>query len=153
MLRCLIGIARNPRAIPCAILLFVVLSVAFASMYSLFLPFLEGTPSLGHNTGGVARYETIGFVDCLYFSVTTQTTVGYGDIVATTLFGKILSMVQAVFGYFYMAFMISLFVLRAMLKTKTIEDILGHGRNEQQSRVAALRPVKARVRLTRDTIP
>lgn len=52
------------------------------------------------------------FVDCLYFSATTQTAVGCGDIVPATVLGRVCTMIQAAFRYFCLAFMVSLLVAR-----------------------------------------
>jgi voltage-gated potassium channel len=39
------------------------------------------------------RYETWSAIDALYFSVMTMSTIGYGDIVPTTVFTKIFTIV------------------------------------------------------------
>ena len=49
-----------------------------------------------------------GYVDALYFTVTTMTTTGFGDIVLPGTFGKLVSIVIMIFG-------ISLFVRLAQL--------------------------------------
>jgi voltage-gated potassium channel len=42
--------------------------------------------------------EDLRWIDCLYFSVITLTTVGYGDFAPTTTPGKIFTMVYVVVG-------------------------------------------------------
>ena len=42
--------------------------------------------------------ESLSFIEGLYFVVTTMTTVGYGDVVMTSLVGKIFSMVVSLSG-------------------------------------------------------
>jgi hypothetical protein len=46
----------------------------------------------------VATTQSRPLIDYLYYEVITFTTVGYGDIVPTTLQGKILAMFTALFG-------------------------------------------------------
>ena len=38
--------------------------------------------------------KKLSFLDCLYFSLVTQTTVGYGHIVPTTTITKVVNMIQ-----------------------------------------------------------
>ncbi len=122
MFRPLCGYANSRTSLHYAVLLFLVVTVAFSLLYSLILPAIEGEPSLSHNLKGAVRGEAMTFVDCLYFSATTQTTVGYGDIVPVTVLGKICAMIQAAYGYFYMAFILSLLMARAVLKPERYQD-------------------------------
>jgi ion channel len=48
--------------------------------------------------------------DCLYFSFTTLTTVGYGDFVARTNLGHTLAVVEALIGQIYLVTVVSLIV-------------------------------------------
>ena len=51
--------------------------------------------------GGAAIYNNIegwSFVDSLYFSISTLTTVGYGDIVPVTVAGKIFTIFYIFIG-------------------------------------------------------
>jgi hypothetical protein len=52
------------------------------------------------------RNSTNDIYDCLYFSIITWTTVGFGDFVPHTKWARLLSAVEAVFGYFTMAALI-----------------------------------------------
>lgn len=49
----------------------------------------------------VAYYFVMGgsFIDCLYFSIATFATVGYGDVVPVTIFEKVLVISEIVIGY------------------------------------------------------
>ena len=47
-------------------------------------------------TGVESNFHT--FFDALYWSATTLTTVGYGDMVPTTDVGRVISMISAIFG-------------------------------------------------------
>jgi hypothetical protein len=51
------------------------------------------------------------FYDCLYFSVITQTTIGYGDILPTGL-GRLVVSLQALYGTIYLAIAMGLYLLR-----------------------------------------
>ncbi|MCX6118335.1 MAG: potassium channel family protein [Proteobacteria bacterium] len=46
----------------------------------------------GHNN------KLVSFIDALFWSVATVTTVGYGDIVPITFWGKVLAMFTMIFG-------------------------------------------------------
>ncbi len=48
--------------------------------------------------------------DCLYFSFTTLTTVGYGDFVARTDLGHTLAVIEALIGQIYLVTVVSLIV-------------------------------------------
>jgi hypothetical protein len=50
-------------------------------------------------TGGFMAVEKLPFFDAFYLTVMTITTVGYGDIVAATTGGKVLSMVVVITGF------------------------------------------------------
>jgi voltage-gated potassium channel len=65
-----------------------------------------------HETAGVA-----GYIDALYFTVSTLTTTGYGDITPTTASGKLFSVVIMVVG-------VSLFVqlVRAIFQPAKVEQ-------------------------------
>jgi hypothetical protein len=47
---------------------------------------------------------------CLYFSFTTLTTVGYGDFIAATDFGRTLAIFEALLGQIYLVTVVSLIV-------------------------------------------
>ena len=102
-------------------------SLAFMFSFSYFtiLPLVEGHPVLAHNICGAEQLvATTLYLDSLYFSITTQTTVGYGDIVAVTRGAKICSIVQSVFGYFYLAFSIAMFACKGIMKSTRFELLL-----------------------------
>jgi hypothetical protein len=133
----LLGISKSPISPHNAILFFVGMSIVFSLMYWLFFPLLEGTPSLSYGANRLSSPRSASFLDCLYFSVTTQTTVGYGDITPISVLGKVCTIIQAAFGYFYLAFLVSLFTSKAMMKLKTIQTYLHH--TEETDKVLRLR--------------
>lgn len=50
------------------------------------------------------------YVDFLYFSFVTMTTVGYGDLTASTDLGRMLAVSQAVFGQLYLVSVVALVI-------------------------------------------
>lgn len=51
------------------------------------------------------------FVECLYFSVITQTTIGYGDILPNS-YGRLIVSLQALIGTIYLTIFFGLYLLR-----------------------------------------
>lgn len=72
------------------------------------------------------KQTPITYLDSLYFSTTTQTTVGYGDIVAVSRPAKVAALAQCMFGYFYLAFSAAVFACRDIIRSKKFELLL-HG--------------------------
>lgn len=60
--------------------------------------------TLGTGTVFYHTYEGLGWIDSLYFSVITLTTVGYGDFSPTTDGGKIFTIFYVLFGIGIVAF-------------------------------------------------
>jgi voltage-gated potassium channel len=48
--------------------------------------------------------------ELLYYSIVTMSTVGYGDILPTSEFTRMLAAIEAVFGQFYVAVIVAVFV-------------------------------------------
>ncbi len=103
---------------------YLLVSVFFSICYFTFIPFLDGTPSLVHNMRSGQGKVAADFFECFYFSITSQTTVGYGDIVPATTTARGVIIVQVIFGYFYLAFTIAFFTARAILKSEKFEAII-----------------------------
>ena len=93
---------RNERTMIALINLFVFVFFTASFVFAVF----------AHETAGVA-----GYIDALYFTVSTLTTTGYGDITPTTPSGKLFSVVIMVVG-------VSLFVqlVRAIFQPAKVEQ-------------------------------
>ncbi len=118
------NIINNPRSTYLVICLYLGTAVIYSLCYYLMLPFFEGAPSLKYNTCEPALSHTTSYLDHFYFSITSQTTVGYGDIIPATMGGKIIAATQVFFGYFYLAFTISLFTCRAIVQSERFKSFL-----------------------------
>jgi hypothetical protein len=58
-------------------------------------------------TVGLVSSRSMNNFNALYFSFTTLSTVGYGDIVPVSGIARMLAMVEAVFGMFYVTLLIA----------------------------------------------
>jgi voltage-gated potassium channel len=70
----------------------------------------------------VVEDQTIG--SALYFTLITAMTVGYGDIVPTTAFGRIISVVIAMIGVVYVGLVVAI-ATRAV--AQAVEEKQGEG--------------------------
>lgn len=62
-----------------------------------------------HQSTGVYSGEPLTFWHCLYFSIVTFTTLGFGDIVADNAAARILVTLEVIFGYVMLGGLISIF--------------------------------------------
>jgi Ion channel len=82
-----------------AVVLYLCLATIFASAFGLIWELSPGAfVNLLARAGGPEEVATM-----LYFSLTTLTTTGYGDIVAVDPFARSLANLEAVLGQFYLA--------------------------------------------------
>ena len=88
----------------CAISIYLLIGIMWAGIYSI----VDGI-SPGSFSG------TSETVDLVYFSFVTLTTVGFGDVVPLSVFGKRLAVFEAAMGSIYMAVIIAMIVGRYML--------------------------------------
>jgi len=88
----------------CAISIYLLIGIMWAGIYNI----VEGI-SPGSFSG------TSEPVDLIYFSFVTLTTVGFGDVVPLSVFGKRLAIFEAAMGSIYMAVIIAMIVGRYML--------------------------------------
>ena len=106
----IVGVARSLRARQAVTLeavfgvlcVYLLLGMFFAFVYG-SIDRLGGSPFFaGGQQGSVAQ--------CLYFSFTTLTTVGYGDLTARSNLGHTLSVAEALLGQIYLVTVVSLIV-------------------------------------------
>jgi Ion channel len=105
-----IGVVRNLRASGQVRLEAVLGVLALYMLLGMFFGFVYGAiDQLGDEsffTGGAEATVS----QCLYFSFTTLTTVGYGDFVAATDLGHTLAVFEALIGQIYLVTIVSLIV-------------------------------------------
>ena len=78
-------------------------------LLGMFFAFLYG--AIGRLSGSFfAQEATTSVSHCLYFSFTTLTTVGYGDLTAATNLGHTLSVTEALAGQIYLVTVVSVIV-------------------------------------------
>jgi len=82
--------------------LYLLLGLFFAFLYALVAKLNGGLFFASHQTATAAR--------CVYFSFTTLTTVGYGDLTAITNLGHTMSVSEALVGQIYLVTIVSLIV-------------------------------------------
>ena len=96
--------------------LYMLLGILFASLYALIAAINGGGWFAGHQPATIAN--------CLYFSFTTLTTVGYGDLTAASNLGHTLSITEALVGQIYLVTVVSLIVGNLGLRRR---DPVGRG--------------------------
>ena len=105
-----VGILRDLRtsgrveihAIAGVLALYLLIGMAFAFLYG-GIDHVSSTPFFADNVPATVSR-------CLYFSFTTLTTVGYGDMVADTDLGRTLAIFEALLGQIYLVTIVSLLV-------------------------------------------
>ena len=70
---------------------------------------LENFTPQFHQTTGAYSGEPLTFWDCIYFSVVTFTTLGFGDIVSDNTAARFLVTLEVIFGYVMLGGLISIF--------------------------------------------
>ncbi len=70
---------------------------------------LENFTPQFHQTTGAYGGEPLTFWDCIYFSVVTFTTLGFGDIVSDNTAARFLVTLEVIFGYVMLGGLISIF--------------------------------------------
>ena len=100
-----------PRLLGLTVVGYVVVNLAFATLY-----WLAGPAALsGAATGPLARFE-----DCLFFSVQTLATIGYGKIVPSSRFANVMVAVEALVGLIGFAVLSALLFARFTRPTAKI---------------------------------
>lgn len=82
-----------------AVSVYLLMGIAWASMYQMLV--LLDPAAIGPASSGTA------FAEHLYFSFTTLTTLGYGDVTPVSHYARSLVMVESVIGPMYLAILIA----------------------------------------------
>ena len=99
-------ILRSPRVnsevLCAAVATYLLLGLLWASAYALVARLIPGSFS-----GVAAGSQPLHGFDALYFSLTTLTTAGFGDIASVSGPARMLAMLEAVTGTMYMAVLVA----------------------------------------------
>jgi len=87
---------------------YLLLGITFALIYSLIN---EVVPGAFHVHDSLQRDGLLPWGDLLYFSFTTLTTLGYGDVTPVNSFARALSVIEATAGVLYVAVLIAQLVI------------------------------------------
>ena len=87
-----------------AVCVYLMLGIMWASIYG-FLEYIN--PGVVFRDAGEDVYSKMSTNELLYYSYTTLTTLGFGDITSVTSAGRILSVLEAIFGQLYIAFLVA----------------------------------------------
>jgi voltage-gated potassium channel len=87
---------------------YLLVAILFTQIYLCMMTWNPASFSLPVAVAGRAPDLLLG--DMTYFSLVTLATVGYGDILPATSTARMLAMIQAVIGQFYLAVVVALFV-------------------------------------------
>ncbi len=119
------------------ILSYLLLGVLFAFLYSLAEVISPGSLTLPqhmmdagaamtwipfHDTSPLSREAAHGQAHLLYFSFSTLTTLGYGDIAPRSIIVRSLSSIEAVLGQLYLAVFIARLVANSLLTLRAHRD-------------------------------
>ena len=99
-----------------AVVTYFFISIIFATFYSILYSFNPGTFNLTlTDTPGVSHLLT---TEMVYFSLSTIVGVGFGDILPLLPFPRMVAVVEAVLGHFYMAvfigWLVGMFISEAL---------------------------------------
>ena len=122
MLNRFFKLINNPNSLFVIISFYIITSLIFSVIYYIVLPFIEGTHSLEWSRNVIKPVDSL--LDCIYFSITSQATVGYGDIVPKSAGGKVVTIIQVIFGYFYIAFTVAFFTAKKILNSDKFNSFL-----------------------------
>lgn len=99
---------------------FILLGLTWALIYST-LHYFSPAAFISSSTGKAIHSD-----DLFYFSFTTITTLGYGDILPNIPIAKTLSTLEAIIGWFYMAILVahlvSLHIMHSLLDQNVSDD-------------------------------
>ena len=89
-------------------LVYVIVALAFAHVYLLLLGWDPQSFSLP--VPAAERTRQLLHTDMVYYSLITQCSVGYGDILPRSDTARMIATIQAIIGQFYMAVVVAVFV-------------------------------------------
>ena len=92
----------TPNTLYGAVNVYLLLGLLWASIYGLINHLAPGSIFQGSGVTGEMTSS-----DIIYFSYTTLTSLGYGDISTVTPSGRIMSVLEAVIGQLFIAFMVA----------------------------------------------
>lgn len=105
LLRYILAASKIDSEVLCAgVSVYLMIALLWAVIYTLVARISPG--SFQFSFGSEAQKEMRGFV-ALYFSLTTLSTVGFGDVVPVSNVARMLAMAEAVVGVFYLTLMVS----------------------------------------------
>lgn len=87
-----------------AICVFLLLGLLWASIYN-YLEYIS--PGIIFVTNNTDTVKHLTANEIIYYSYTTLTTLGYGDITSLTPQGRIVSVLEAIMGQLFLAFMVA----------------------------------------------
>jgi uncharacterized membrane protein len=90
------------------VVVYLIVALAFAQLYYLLL--VWNPQSFALPEPPAQRAPHLLRVDLLYYSLITQCSVGYGDLLPRSDIARMLAVIQAVLGQFYMAVVVAVFV-------------------------------------------
>ena len=105
----------TPDTLYAAACVYLLLGLLWASIYGLIDHVIPGAVF----KGSIAE-NTMTTNEVVYFSYTTLTTLGYGDITSVTSLGRIASVLEAIIGQLFIAFLVARLV--AIYTSKTIKE-------------------------------
>jgi len=85
-----------------AVCVYLILGLLWASIYGLVNELIPGSIFKGSLLSGQITTNEV-----IYFSYTTLTTLGYGDITSMSPVGRIMSALEAIIGQLFIAFMVA----------------------------------------------
>ncbi|KAB2835016.1 MAG: two pore domain potassium channel family protein [Candidatus Dadabacteria bacterium] len=87
-----------------AVCVYLLLGIMWASIYG-FLEYVS--PGIVFEGYDKAIHTKLSTNELIYYSYTTLATIGYGDITSVTPVGRIISVLEAIFGQLYIAFLVA----------------------------------------------
>jgi Ion channel len=105
-----IGLIRDVRARQTVTIQAVLGVLCVYLLIGMFFAFVYGTIGRAGDASFFAGSPPSSVANCLYYSFTTLTTVGYGDLTARSNLGHTLSVSEALLGQIYLVTVVSLLV-------------------------------------------